>query len=589
MKLKGIRRLLICCLLLGSMGVSAQVTFITKVDPDIVVGEPFEVKYILQGSKKFNQFNIPPMSEFRLEEVYDLPAGEKYNDVLNRIEEVLTRVVVLTPVKKGAAWIPGATVEVNGKPISSNRVRVNVGSADTPGDDSQEVEDASALMPGEDIDKKVRENFFLTASISKSSCYVGEPLMAVYKACSRLNARSQVSKRPSFTGFSVVEMVDGYDAEPSVEAVNGKNYYVHLVRKVQLFPLQAGKYVIDDAQVESVIQFVKDASNVTTMFDPSGQHILRHAVTISSKTLPVEVKPLPEDGQPADFNGAVGNYTVTASTDRHKVELGDQLKYKLTVQGKGNFPLITAPDIRFPEGVDKGEVAVTEQLNPYQFPLSGSKTFEYLIALKKPGLLTIPAISFSFFDPADKKYHTVLSNPVDVIVEEAGKNAAPTAPLVQQPAVPRQYYWFALIGAGIVGWILIQLLRARKPKAPVPVIPAEPVVVEPAFHANEAYERGDHREFLRETQRLLYYRISRRYQLSQNQLNRNAVGPAMLAAGAEPELVKRIESLLASCEWQLYTPATQQEEVDAIKVESESLLSALNNDDPAAGNIPSSV
>ena len=35
-------------------------------------------------------------------------------------------------------------------------------------------------------------------------------------------------------------MVDAYNNHPEIERYNGQNYFVHLIRKVQLFPLQAG-------------------------------------------------------------------------------------------------------------------------------------------------------------------------------------------------------------------------------------------------------------------------------------------------------------------------------------------------------------
>src|SRR6185436_4607185 len=92
---------------------------------------------------------------------------------------------------------------------------------------------------------------------SKNSCYVGEPLEVVYKLYSRLNANSQVMKRPSLTGFSVMEMVDSYDGKAEINKLNGRSYFTNLVRKVQLFPLQEGTYTLDPAEIESVVHFVK--------------------------------------------------------------------------------------------------------------------------------------------------------------------------------------------------------------------------------------------------------------------------------------------------------------------------------------------
>src|SRR5689334_14543168 len=115
------------------------------------------------------------------------------------------------------------------------------------------VEDNSELAPGENADDKIKKNFFLRAEVTKTECFVGEPLMAVFKAYSRLDANSQVLRRPSLSGFSVVEMVDAYSNHPEVERYNGENYFVHLIRKVQLFPLQPGKFTIEPAEVESII------------------------------------------------------------------------------------------------------------------------------------------------------------------------------------------------------------------------------------------------------------------------------------------------------------------------------------------------
>jgi hypothetical protein len=580
MKMKLLKKtwLSVLLLLMASIHLSAQVTFITRADRDIIEGEPFEVQYILQGARQFTQFNIPPMSDFQLMEVYDLPPGQKYNEVLQKIEEVLTRVAVLKPNRKGAAWIPGATVEVNGKPISSNRVRVNIASSQGNALAENEVEDASYLLPGESIDKKIEKNFFLTASVSKPTCYVGEPLMAVYKACSRLNARSQVSKRPSFTGFSVVEMVDGYDSEPSVEKVNGENFFVHLVRKVQLFPLQAGKYEIDNAQVESVIQFAREGGDLSTSLNRSGD-VLRHAVTVSSKTLPVEVNPLPEAGQPANFSGAVGSYTVEAASDKHKIESGDVIHYKLTIRGKGNFPLITAPELSFPGGVTKGEVKVTDELNPYNFPLSGTKTFEYELNIKRAGLVTLPSVSFSFFDPTDKSYHMVESNPVDVIVEQAAKLSSPLVTKQAEPSVPRQYYFFTFIAVAILAWVSFQLIRsnAKKPR-PIPEeIIAEPVVTNPMESADKAYHSGDYRGFILEIQKLLYHTCIHRYDITNSVQNREQLKSCLLSVGAPSDLTDRIYNVLSACEWQLYTPSMDPEEVARIRSEAMVILESLKH------------
>src|ERR1700712_475069 len=88
-----------------------------------------------------------------------------------------------------------------------------------PFDIANQVDDQSELKGNESVDDKIKKNFFLKADISKTTCYVGEGLMATFKVYSRLNASSRVVKRPSLTGFSVIEMVDAYNNEPDIEKI----------------------------------------------------------------------------------------------------------------------------------------------------------------------------------------------------------------------------------------------------------------------------------------------------------------------------------------------------------------------------------
>jgi hypothetical protein len=46
----------------------------------------------------------------------------------------------------------------------------------------------------------------LKLQTSKTSCYVGEPIVATYKLYTRLKSESKLSKTPSFNGFSVIDL-----------------------------------------------------------------------------------------------------------------------------------------------------------------------------------------------------------------------------------------------------------------------------------------------------------------------------------------------------------------------------------------------
>jgi hypothetical protein len=343
-----------------------------------------------------------------------------------------------------------------------------------PADMYSVVEDESELKPGENIDEKIRKNFFLRAEVSKEKCFVGEPIMATFKAYSRLDANSQVVKRPSLSGFSVIEMVDAYNNQPDIEKFNGKYFYVHLIRKVQLFPLQPGNFALEPAEVESVIQLRKaeEGGGMNRLRDLFRRNrkdaLLQRQITFQSPVINIHVDPLPDKDQPADFSGAVGNFNIEMKMDDTTVTQNEPSLIKLMISGTGNFPLITDPAVNWPQGFQISDPYVLENVNKYVFPLAGVKTFQYTLEHRDTGIFTIPSISFSFFDPSSKTYKTIQSLPVhySVLKSNHKKNLKP-GNIIQAPVeTPLQYYYFGGVALIIVALILYQVIRSAKRSSP---------------------------------------------------------------------------------------------------------------------------
>src|SRR5215472_8036215 len=117
------------------------------------------------------------------------------------------------------------------------------------GRDPGEAEKDYVLRPGENVKEKIRKNLFVKVQVDKNSCYVGEPIVATYKLYTRLSSESRFTKRPSLNGFSVYDMVDPSSEPVSVDKLNGKEYAVHIIRKTQLIPLQAGSIDMNPVEV----------------------------------------------------------------------------------------------------------------------------------------------------------------------------------------------------------------------------------------------------------------------------------------------------------------------------------------------------
>jgi hypothetical protein len=397
---------------------------------------------------------------------------------------------------------------------------------------------------------------------------------------SRLNTNSQVMKRPSFTGFSVLEMVESYDSRPEIEMLNGVPYYVNLIRKVQLFPLQEGSFELDPAEVESVVHFVR-----INIGGPAS--VLDHKVTLRSNPVIIQVKPLPLKGQPDHYTGAVGKYTVRVKGPDTAIHQGELVKVRIVVEGSGNINLLTPPEINWPEGVDTADPAVREMIDKYNFPLSGSKVFEYSFAAPDTGNIVIPAASLVYFDPQQQQYKEALSKPLVLRVkagesEETQQLRANALRHVGDGGIPKHLYWFGLVVLIIGSWLVYQFTQLRKKKTIVPDIPLPAKVSIPAPEeqlatARESLQTGNMKLFYHEIQHVLWNMAAIRCEIPPSLLNKQNVSAKLAMQGVDGGLVQQLLQLLNTCEWALYVPEHEQGDPRNLLDETRLVLEGLQS------------
>jgi tetratricopeptide (TPR) repeat protein len=132
---------------------------------------------------------------------------------------------------------------------------------------------------------------------------------------------------------------------------------------------------------------------------------------------PINVLPIPTAGRPADYRGAVGQYQIATDATPSHVKSGDPINLLVGISGTGPMELVQAPPLaELPK--------LTADFKVPSEPLAGfvkgeRKIFQTTIRPRKPGITMIPAIPFSFFDPATAKFETAWSKPVSIKVEQA--------------------------------------------------------------------------------------------------------------------------------------------------------------------------
>jgi hypothetical protein len=553
------------------------------------------VQYIVEGARSIRQFTIPRFEDFEVADAFDhIP--------LTNVSNNYSKVVVLVTTKKGRFTIPGATAIINGQLMRSNRASISV-MPDLHGisnisPDEIDTEEESVLHPGDNIADKIEKNLFLRVESSKTSCYVGEPLMVVYKAYSRLNAYMQVAKRPSLTGFSVMEMVDAYNGKPEIEKLDGRLYYTNLVRKVQLFPLQEGTYTLDPAEIETMIRFVKTdqpagkkgsgllpGHSTTPMFPTA----INYRTLLHSRPLTITVKPLPEANLPEDFSGAVGKFDVTVKVPATPIYKGDLVKIQVTISGSGNLSLITPPPIKWPKGVDTAEPSVKEDINKYVFPLSGSKTFEYSFAAPDTGDYIIPAIHLPYYDPVEKKYKKASNDSITMhVLPGVKKNDAEEEAMRNQkaPGIQPHFYWFACIVLVIIGSIGYQVISLRKGKkkevskiqtpASVQENPSpQKLAAELLTKARLAIQYQQAPVFYHEVEQALWRVVADNWKVLPSKMNRRHIKQLLAEQHVPAETIQSFSAILDECEWALYTPGHSVNSMEAMIEKAEGVLQEL--------------
>ncbi|MDZ4793385.1 MAG: BatD family protein [Bacteroidota bacterium] len=573
----------------------AQLSFKTIVPQQpVIAGESFQVQYIIEDGDNTMNVKPPVFSHFRFVAGPHLYRGSVAS--VNGSKPLRNAVYTLEAVKPGRFVVQGATIIINGKTIRSNDALVLVISkeeADRKFDKENRNRPSDYfLRPGEDAFEKIRQNLFVKVMVDKKACFVGEPVLATFKLYSRLESKSDIVKNPGFYGFTVYDMVNLSDKQKATENINGKLFDVHTIRKVQLYPLQAGVFTIDAMEVKNKVEFSKSAVNRKTE-----QEIIEGVLSSNENETPVEgievfetdistapviitVKPVPVKNQPTDFNGATGRFTIAAALVKSKLSRNEEGLLAITVSGKGNFIQLSAPPIQWPAGTESFEPTVKDDLDKTSNPLTGSRTFLYLFVCTKPGKYQLPRVSFSFFDTDSNNYKTIATKNLELLVGNELKKIQVAEK--QQVAIGEKSEKTART-TGIVVLLLGLLIlsywvfRKKEPET-VPLIQKEEPTVsvsnllEPAYAAIPVDDNG----FYSILHGIIWKFAADKFALSGSAMSKQVLTSRMKEAGIAGDIIENLFQLLNECEAGMFTNASLLPDKKRMMSEAKVILEKIN-------------
>jgi len=270
------------------------------------------------------------------------------------------------------------------------------------------------------------DNLFLRAAVDRAHVLQGEQINLVFKLYTRVSvANYGITKNPTMTGFWGEDTETPKNISLTNETVNGKSYRVGVIKRVALFPTQAGALEVGPMEVQTTVQmpYARSSDPFDAFFrDPFGRNA---TFTVSSEAIKIRVDPLPS-GAPSDFKGAVGQFAMSTAVDKKTTRTNEPVSIKVTLSGTGNIKLLDGPAVELPTDFEQYSPKVTENINRSQPRITGSKTFEYLVIPRYPGLKVIKPIVVSYFDLGKREYMRLRSPQIELNVEQGTATAPAT-------------------------------------------------------------------------------------------------------------------------------------------------------------------
>ena len=323
--------------------------------------------------------------------------------------------VALTPKRAGDLTVEPAKVNWQGKTYSSQPLKIHVlpaGQAPPPRSQKQRRNDALAddfppadLDPFADVHPGSRD-LLLRASVDNDRPFVGQQVTYSLYLLARINV-SGIDKLqlPRLDGFWTEEIEAPQQLVGEARIIDGVPYRSFLLRKRALFALRPGHVVIEPAEVEVLTGF--------------GMLFSRGSSKRQSQEVTLDVQPLPP-GKPAGFDpGNVGQWNLTATVDPVSVAVGQPVTLKLVAVGRGNVRDLRLPKLPAIQGLRAYDATTTDKEAIEKGQVTGTRTVEQLLVPERTGVVEVPALAMDIFDPGQRQYRTLRTDPVSVRVSPA--------------------------------------------------------------------------------------------------------------------------------------------------------------------------
>ncbi|QEG42156.1 hypothetical protein UC8_41900 [Roseimaritima ulvae] len=469
---------------------------------EAVVGVPIVLQLSIHNAEDYQPPTLPDIDGCEIRSAGP-PARRSQVSIINgrRSESSSdTLSYLITPRREGSFEIPSFHIQADGESLATDTLRFVATKSDSG------------------------DRLIVEITGDKEQVYVGQPLNLSLKiwlkpfrdrqrrlTLSEGDMWQMISSHSQWGSFAdrIRELADGRRRPGGQEVLRTdsegqeRSYYLYEVDST-VYPTHAGS--IDADEVQIVVDYPTalgpSRSPLGGLFEDDffGSPFNNRLTITASQPIvgearigSTEVLPVPRDGRPDDYRGAVGQYEIVTQANPTTVDAGEPVTLNIGIAGTGPMELVQAPPLHELTDLTDDFRVADESLAG--FVKQDTKLFSTTIRPRREGITAIPPIRFSYFDPDAEQFKTIYSEPISITVNPAESLAMdsivgssrfeqtendatpirgsellpdftnvdnPDAVLTSQVAASRQSSWWLLVVLPTLVWLAALVVKHRR-------------------------------------------------------------------------------------------------------------------------------
>lgn len=333
----------------------------------------------------------------------------------------ITHIFTVKPAQTGDFTIPSLSLQFGNETLTSQPVKFKVVRPAAPEPGSAAEQQQLAL---------------LRLALPKQEMFVGETIVLEMQLLIRQGVQGLGGT--DLPGLQSPLQIDGCSVGKAVEGarrqiVIGTTPFTVVPIQIPLTAVKTGRITVGPLDGAVVVQMPARAGQ-RDPFDPFGMfnRVEQQRVAVSAPQQFLNVLPLPEQGKPANFTGAVGTFEMSMTAGPKNVAVGDPITIQVKVSGHGSLDSFVLPDQLWKEFRTYPATSKTETTGP--LGLDGVKLFEQVVVPQNTEVKELPPFAFTVFNPEKRAYETLLQPAIPIVVRPAGPTPTPTLNLTKSAA-----------------------------------------------------------------------------------------------------------------------------------------------------------